>query len=358
MNFKHISKTVYKVHDFLSWQKSGSLVLSPSFQRRSVWSPSAKSYLIDTVVKGLPIPILFVRERTDLESLEPKREVVDGQQRLRTLLSYINPNALKDYNEAADFFKIKKSHNKELGNKTFDQLNNTLQQRILNYEFSVHVLPSETEDSEVLQIFARMNSTGVKLNNQELRNAEYFGDFKSTMYELAYQNLDKWRKWKVFSESDIARMSEVEEVSDLVYTMINGLKGKSQPALNKIYKDYDEFFPYSKEVSKRFNHIMEKIDETAGSFLPMSAFSRVALFNSLFVFYYDLCFDLDSSLDKINPRTIDSSILNTIRVASSRIESGNLSEELLKVLRGGTGNLESRRERLVFIQEIHNAQRS
>lgn len=355
MNFKHISKTVYKVHDFLSWQKSGSLVLSPSFQRRSVWSPSAKSYLIDTVVRGLPVPILFIRERTDLESLEPKREVIDGQQRLRTLISYVQKEALKDYNETTDSFKIKKSHNKELGNKSFDQLNSTLQQRILNYEFSVHVLPAETEDSEVLQIFARMNSTGVKLNPQELRNAEYFGDFKSSMYNLAYQNLERWRKWKVFSENDIARMSEVEEVSDLVHIMLNGLKGKSQPAINKLYKEYDEEFAHYKEVAKRFNHVMDKIDETAGSYIPTSAFTRTALFNSLFIFYYDLLFGLNSSLDRATPNSIDSSILETVRAVSARIESSQLPEELAKVLRGGTGNLESRRERLNFIQEIHNA---
>jgi len=355
MNYKHISKTVYKVHDFLSWQKSGSLVLSPSFQRRSVWSPSAKSYLIDTVVRGLPVPILFVRERTDLESLEPKREVIDGQQRLRTLISYVQKETLRDYNESTDSFKIKKSHNKELGNKSFDQLNSTLQQRILNYEFSVHVLPAETEDSEVLQIFARMNSTGVKLNPQELRNAEYFGDFKSSMYTLAYQNLERWRKWNVFNENDIARMSEVEEVSDLVNIMLKGLKGKSQPALNKIYKEYDEDFADSKEIAKRFNHVMDKIDETAGSYISSSAFTRTALFNSLFIFYYDLIYSLDSSLVRATPNPIDSSILETVRTVSVRIESSQLPEELSKVLRGGTGNLESRRERLNFIQELHNA---
>ena len=355
MNYTHISKTVYKVHDFLSWQKSGSLILSPSFQRRSVWNPSAKSYLIDTVVRGLPIPILFVRERTDLESLEPRREVVDGQQRLRTLISYVNAEALKDYKESKDFFKIKKSHNKELGNKTFEQLNNTLQQRILNYEFSVHVLPSETEDSEVLQIFARMNSTGVKLNSQELRNAEYFGEFKSTIYDIAYQNLEKWRKWKVFSESDIARMAEVEEVGDLVLTMMIGLKGKSQTSINKVYEEFDEAFPQSKEVSRRFHHVMNKIEETVGSFISTSAFSRAALFNSLFVFYYDESYGLGSELTRKTPANIDSSIVSTIRTASSTIETGTLSEDLARVLRGGTGNFESRRERLQFIRDIHNA---
>src|SRR5438045_2613534 len=72
-----ITRTQYRVSDFLSWQRAKSLVLSPSFQRRPVWKTGAKSYLVDTVVRGLPMPIIFLREqKTDLESLEPKREVV------------------------------------------------------------------------------------------------------------------------------------------------------------------------------------------------------------------------------------------------------------------------------------------
>ncbi len=355
MNFKHISKTVYKVHDFLSWQKSGSLTLSPSFQRRSVWNASAKSYLIDTIVKGLPIPILFLREKSDLETLEPIREVIDGQQRLRTLLSYIQPTSLKDYNPNTDDFNVKKSHNSEISGMVFNKLDTVLKQRILNYEFSVHVLPSDTEDSEVLQIFARMNSTGVKLNYQELRNAEFFGDFKSTMYDVAYQNLDRWRKWKVFSENDIARMVEVEEVSDLTNTIMNGLRGKSQPSINNLYDKYDDQFAKSKEVINRFNKVMESIDELVGSIIPESPFKRSALFNTMFIFFYDLMYGLGSDLSRKKPNQLTSSIYKTFKTASLRIQSSDLSDELQKVLRGGTNNLESRTERLKFIHEIHNA---
>ena len=61
-------KTTYKVSDFLSWQRSKTLELRPSFQRRPVWQPGAKSYLLDTIIRGLPIPIIFLREqKTDLK---------------------------------------------------------------------------------------------------------------------------------------------------------------------------------------------------------------------------------------------------------------------------------------------------
>ena len=195
---KNISKTVYKVNDFISWQRTNSLILSPSFQRRSVWPQAAKSLLVDTVVRGLPMPIIFLRERTDLKTLEPIREVVDGQQRLRTLLAFIDPSSLIGYEVSKDSFVVKKTHNEDIAGKHFAQLDATIRRQILNYDFSVHILPSDTDDRDVLQIFARMNSSGVKLNSQELRNAEFYGAFKTLSYILAYEQLDRWRKWGIF----------------------------------------------------------------------------------------------------------------------------------------------------------------
>ena len=86
-------------------------------------------------------------------------------------------------------------------------------QRILDYQFSVHSFSADTDDREILQIFARMNSTGVKLNAQELRNAELWGAFKQTAYEIATEQLNRWGDWQVFRPDQIARMNEVELVS-------------------------------------------------------------------------------------------------------------------------------------------------
>src|SRR5215213_761731 len=151
MDYRNIVRTNYKVGDFVSWQRNDSLVLSPSFQRRPVWPKVSKSYLVDTIVKGYPIPIIFLRERTDLRSLEPEREVVDGQQRLRTLFSFIEPKLLNDYDPSRDEFTVNKSHNSEIAGKDFRELDTTIRRRILDYQFSVHILPSDTEDREVLQ---------------------------------------------------------------------------------------------------------------------------------------------------------------------------------------------------------------
>jgi len=62
----------------------------------------------------------------------------------------------------------------------------------------VHVFPADTDDRDILQIFARMNATGMNLNAQELRNAEFFGRFKTAAYDIATEQLNRWRDaWRV-----------------------------------------------------------------------------------------------------------------------------------------------------------------
>lgn len=171
-NQLHIQKTLYKVTDFITWLKNDQLSLSPEFQRRAVWKPGAKSFLIDTIVKGMPIPIIFLRDkRLNTDQFEPTREVVDGQQRLRTMLSFVCPQFLKDYNEE-DHFTVMKSHNKTIAGKEYAELDDDTKRRILEYEFNVHILPSSLDDRDVIQIFRRMNSTNYTLNTQEKRNAK------------------------------------------------------------------------------------------------------------------------------------------------------------------------------------------
>lgn len=120
------------------------------------------------------MPLIILRERrTNLYNLEPSREIVDGQQRIRTVLSYISLNLIENPKKE-DGFTVQYNHNPDLAGKSFSELPEEIRQRILDYEFSVHILPASIDDREVLQIFARLNATGSKLNDQELRNSEYF----------------------------------------------------------------------------------------------------------------------------------------------------------------------------------------
>src|SRR5437870_4610172 len=173
------TKTVFTIAQFLDWQRSQVLELKPIFQRREVWKAPAKSQFIDSIVRGYPIPIIFLRQVQDLKTLKMTMEVVDGQQRLRTLIAFLAPAALPDYDETKDKFSVRQDHNESIAGKSFADLPDSIKHDIMDYELSTHVFPSTVGDDVVFRIFARLNSTGLRLTKQEIRNAEYHGFFKS-----------------------------------------------------------------------------------------------------------------------------------------------------------------------------------
>lgn len=344
MKTHQVSKTHYKVSDFVSWAKGKTLILSPSFQRRSVWPKGAKSFLVDTIVRGLPIPIIFLRDqKTDLETLEPKREVVDGQQRIRTVLAFIGPKLVKNFDPNRDDFTIKKAHNKDLAGKAFKDLSSEVKQSILDYQFSVHVLPSSVDDREVLQIFARMNATGLKLNSQELRNAAYFGEFKTSMYAISAEQLPRWRRWRLFTEAQISRMSEVEITSEFAQLMMKGIVGKTQKSIDNIYKDYEEQWPERSEVERRFRYCMDELDEGLGADLANTAFRNRSAFHGLFCGVYSAAFGIGSSLKKEKPKGLAANFKTRALKISDAIGEGRAPDKVLEALARRTTHKDSRK---------------
>jgi hypothetical protein len=350
-----VQKTFFKISDFISWQKAGNLILAPAFQRRPVWKPGAKSYLIDTIVRGLPIPIIFLRDRrTDPNEFEPKREVVDGQQRLRTVLGFVSPDLLPDYNPSRDKFTVKKIHNRDISNKAFAELEEDSKQAILDYEFVVHVLPSKVDDREVIQIFRRMNSTNYALTEQEKRNSQYFGEFKVSVYELAAEQLQRWRKWKAFTEDDIARMNEVELTSELILMMVNNrIEGKSSANITKAYKIYDESYPYRLEAERRFRFVMDSIDTNFGSYSPDFVFYKKTLIYGFFGLVYELVFGPQKPLSEHSrPKQLNPNQVSQIKLASERIRTRTAPESVLDATDRRTTNVKERTVLFKYLFEL------
>lgn len=265
---KNFDSRTYSVNDFREWDSRGELLLQPKFQRRSVWSDKARSYLIDSIIRGKPIPKLFIRQDINPKTKKTVREVVDGQQRLRTILSFLK-----------DGFKLSKTHSSELGGLFYSEMPDDTQTAVLKYELSVDLL-LDAPDKEVLDIFARLNSYAVKLNSQELRNASYFGEFKTLAYTLGFEYVTFWTENKIFSDSQLLRMGEVELVSDLMVALIDGIK--SRKAIDSYYKKYDDDFKDKKRVGQEFRAVMDAIGEMGTGTIASSPFKSPVLFYSLF----------------------------------------------------------------------------
>lgn len=347
-----IQKTQFKVADFVNWAKNGELNLSPSFQRRAVWSKGAKSYLLDSIVRGLPIPPIILRDLPpNIISFKSVREVVDGQQRLRTILTYIVPLVVTDFVMDRDQFTISKSHNPDLAGMGFRDLPPKMQRQILDYQFMVHIFPSETDDRDILEIFARMNATGTKLNNQELRNAEYFGEFKSSSFTFAAEHLSLWREWGVFSESAIARMSEVEFTSELLILVMKGICDNNKLVIDRAYQEYDDTFPNKNEVLKRVRFIIETMNTNFLKYAPDVLKSK-ALTYATFAALYDMSFGMQSKLTQAKARTISSTKLKQIATLAGQLLDGKGPKGVLLALEARSSQAKNRRTLSEYIKGV------
>jgi hypothetical protein len=147
------------------------LKLDPDFQRHTVWSPKQKSELIESILMGLPLPIIYVKEDDKGVYI-----IVDGRQRLTTLFQFMshefplqNLNVLKNLNGA--YF----SETTKNGTKFDTYLTQAQQSKIEDCPLTLHVIKPPTQDRITFDLFDRVNRGGTRLNNQEMRNAIYQG---------------------------------------------------------------------------------------------------------------------------------------------------------------------------------------
>jgi hypothetical protein len=136
-----------------------------------------------------------------------------------------------------------------------------------------------------------MNATGVKLNAQELRNAEFFGEFKTSAYELATEQLYRWRDdWKVFAPFQIARMSEVETTSEFMVLIMSGILDKDAKTIDRFYENFDSVFHDRAEVERRFRLVFDTIDDLLVNDRH-ELFNTRTMFFALFAAVYGIQFE-------------------------------------------------------------------
>nr|VFK31733.1 MAG: Protein of unknown function DUF262 [Candidatus Kentron sp. MB] len=156
--------------------------LDPDFQRESVWKPKQKSELIESILMGIPLPLIYVKEDDRGVYI-----IVDGRQRLTTLFDFMNHQfrlqnlgILKDLN--GKYF----SEAAEKDGEIFDKhLNPAQQSWIEDCPLTLHVIRPPTKDRVTFDLFDRVNRGGTRLNNQEMRNAIYQGPATKLLNELA-----------------------------------------------------------------------------------------------------------------------------------------------------------------------------
>jgi hypothetical protein len=225
---------------------AGTIVINRDYQRTdAVWPPAARSYLIDTILKGFPMPKFSLSQQTDLKSRKTIKEIVDGQQRSKAIV---------------DFFdgKLRLSGKSEFSGKLFSQLEQENQQRFIDYSITADVFVGATEN-EIREVFRRMNSYTVPLNPQEKRHATHQGDFKWFIVEMTRKYAGALKSIGVFSERQLSRMADAALLSEVVMAMTKGIETSSQRKIDAFYTEKDPEFIEEPDMTKRLDEAFSRI---------------------------------------------------------------------------------------------------
>ncbi|MDQ0593743.1 hypothetical protein QFZ37_002112 [Chryseobacterium ginsenosidimutans] len=303
---KNFDTRTYSISDFIEWNNSNLLELSPDFQRRSVWTEKAKSYLIDTIIRSKPIPKILITQK--LQGAKNVRVVVDGQQRLRTMLSFYNGD-----------FKISRVHNKEYGGKTYDELPTELQNEFLKYELGVDLL-FDLAYEDILDIFARINSYTVKLQPQEILNARYVGYFKQAIFQYGLRYVNYFIDSDILTKAKVTRMAEAELSSDLFVALLDTVK--TNKGIETYYKKYEEDEGEIPKACIKFDKTMSIIGATYPAYeLANTNWKRPQLFYTLFVSIAHLLYKVKGLEDIKNEVVINDKNIGKLRSILDEISS-------------------------------------
>lgn len=171
------------VKELVSMVSEGIINISPDYQRKFRWEDDRQSLLIESIFLGIPVPSLFMATNND-----STWEVIDGLQRLSTLIRFAAPqdsNARHKINKP-EYLRLKGLEKlSSMNGMTFMELPYSLQLDLLLKPIKVTTLSDKSDPQVRFDLFQRLNTGGIKLSDQEIRNCVFKGNFNDLIKRLA-----------------------------------------------------------------------------------------------------------------------------------------------------------------------------
>ena len=249
------TSTLHPISWFREHYSNGRLEIKPPFQRRPVWTLKQKCYLIETILLELPIPEIYVQRSVTVDG-EETFAVVDGQQRIRSILQFIGSETDKDELEFNGFTLDRLESTSKWRGLSLVDLVDEQRKTFFSYEFTVRYLYTESDDA-TKDVFRRLNKYLTPLKPQELRNATYSGPF--TRLAERFADDEYWADNKIITAAAIRRQGDVEFVAELLIGTLHGPQGGAAYIIDEYYANYEDYdeFPNQRSAAFTFRRTLE-----------------------------------------------------------------------------------------------------
>lgn len=190
----------------------------PEIQREYVWDNGRASRLIESLLLNIPVPPLYFAETN-----EARFEVIDGHQRVRSVTRYLNNEfGLSGLHVLSEFTR-----------KKFFELPEREQRFLKSRSIRVVTISHDSHPSMKFEVFERLNTGGISLNAQELRNSLYRGAFNNTLKDLV-----KDSSFRLCIGTSAPRKRMVDEELVLRFFALRDLLDDYTPPLKRRLNDY------------------------------------------------------------------------------------------------------------------------
>lgn len=225
----HAQRTI---DELSSLYQHNRLNLSPAFQRQSVWGNRDRQLLVRSILDGIPLPSIYLYRQVGHGGV-PKYDVIDGKQRLETILLFMGKGPLA----TADDLWVRTSFDDESPLEWWEwgDLNKTVKHRFLTTKITT--IEVEGELNEIIDLFVRINATGKRLTGQEKRSARFFSSpVLRTARDLADEHRELFVRQRVLSQGQIQRMKHVELMTELLLSVNAGQPLNKKSKIDEIIR--------------------------------------------------------------------------------------------------------------------------
>jgi hypothetical protein len=243
------------------------ITVNRDYQRSDkVWPDAAKSFLIESILLGFPVPKFYHHSITNVKTKRTSAEIIDGQQRSTVIFDYYNDK----------FALSPKLDTEAVRGRRYSELDEEWQAKFLSYLLSIDLFLG-IDDTDVQQIFRRMNSYTVPLNPEELRHATFQGDFKWFMAAKADEHEELLLDYGILTRKAVIRMLDLKLLTEVTHAFDLGIKTTNKRSLDALYAKYDRNFPHEQAYG-------DMLDFAFGNMTDLDALDHTNLAKPYFVY--------------------------------------------------------------------------